>query len=77
MDAGLVVARLAIRLLMAAGAQKLFGWVSGRYGLAGTGGSSSSSASVRESCSRELASSAEVAQADLLLALGFLGLIGP
>jgi putative oxidoreductase len=38
MDAGLLLARLAIGLLMAAhGSQKLFGWFGG-YGLTGTGG---------------------------------------
>jgi len=38
MDAGLLLARLTIGLLMAAhGAQKLFGWFGG-HGLAGTGG---------------------------------------
>ena len=38
MDAGLLLARMVLGLLMAAhGAQKLFGWFGG-YGLAGTGG---------------------------------------
>ena len=38
MDEGLLVARVALGLLMAAhGAQKLFGWFGG-YGLDGTGG---------------------------------------
>jgi putative oxidoreductase len=38
MDAGLLLARLVIGLLMAAhGSQKLFGWFGG-YGLSGTGG---------------------------------------
>lgn len=38
MDAGLLIARLTLGLLMAAhGSQKLFGWFGG-YGLSGTGG---------------------------------------
>ena len=38
MDAGLLLARMVLGLLMAAhGTQKLFGWFGG-YGLAGTGG---------------------------------------
>ena len=38
MDAGLLIARMVVGLVMAAhGSQKLFGWFGG-YGIAGTGG---------------------------------------
>jgi putative oxidoreductase len=76
MDAGLVVARLAVGLLMAAhGTQKLFGWFGG-HGLAGTGGFFEQLGFRPGKLFAGLASSAEVG-GGLLLALGFLGPVGP
>ena len=76
MDAGLVVARVVFGLLMAAhGTQKLFGWFGG-YGLAGTGGFFEQLGFRPGRLFAALASAAEVA-GGLLLALGFLGPVGP
>lgn len=76
MDAGLAVARIAVGLLMAAhGTQKAFGWFGG-YGLAGTGGFFEQLGFRPGRLFAALAASAEVG-GGLLLALGFLGPIGP
>jgi putative oxidoreductase len=75
-SAGLLVARLVLGLLMAGhGAQKLFGWFGG-YGLAGTGGSFESLGFRPGRAFAAAASLAEVA-GGLLVALGFLGPVGP
>ena len=76
MDAGLVLARLVIGPLMAAhGAQKLFGWFGG-YGLTGTGGFFEN---LGFRPGRLFAAAAAVTEitSGLLVALGFLGPIGP
>jgi putative oxidoreductase len=73
---GLLVARLVLGLLMAAhGSQKLFGWFGG-YGLAGTGGFFES---LGFRPGRAFAAAAAVTEvvSGLLVALGFLGPIGP
>lgn len=76
MDAGLVVARLVFGLLMAAhGTQKLFGWFGG-YGLTGTGGYFAQLGFRPGKLFAAVASAAEIG-GGLLLALGFLGPIGP
>src|SRR5881392_2810592 len=73
---GLLVARLVFGLVMAAhGAQKLFGWFGG-YGIAGTGGYFES---LRFRPGKLFAALAGIGEfgGGLLLALGFLGPIGP
>jgi putative oxidoreductase len=75
-SAGLLVARLVLGLLMVGhGAQKLFGWFGG-YGLAGTGGFFESLGFRPGRAFAAAASLAEVA-GGLLVALGFLGPVGP
>lgn len=76
MDAGLVIVRLVLGLLMAAhGAQKLFGWFGG-YGLAGTAGFLES---LGFRPGRVFAIAAGLAEfgGGLLVALGLLGPVGP
>jgi len=76
MNAGLLIARLVFGLLMAAhGSQKLFGWFGG-YGLEGTGGFFEKLGFRPGRFFAGAAGAAEVA-GGLLLALGFLGPIGP
>jgi len=76
MDAGLLVARTVFGLVMAAhGSQKLFGWFGG-YGLAGTGGFFESLGFRPGRFFAALAGSGELF-GGLLLALGFLGPVGP
>jgi putative oxidoreductase len=75
-SAGLLVGRLVLGLLMAAhGTQKLFGWFGG-YGLAGTGGFFES---LGFRPGRAFAAAAALAEVGggLLVALGFLGPVGP
>jgi putative oxidoreductase len=75
-SAGLLVARLVLGLLMAAhGSQKLFGWVGG-HGLAGTGGYFDS-LGFRPGRTFALAAGLAEFGGGLLLALGFLGPVGP
>ena len=75
-DLGLLVARLVIGLLMAAhGTQKLLGWFGG-YGLNTTGEFFVQLGFQRGRAFATLASVAEVASG-LLVALGFLGPVGP
>jgi putative oxidoreductase len=76
MDAGLVLIRLVIGLMMAAhGAQKLFGWFGG-YGLAGTGGFFES---LGFHPGRFFATVAALGEfgGGLLVTLGLLGPVGP
>ena len=76
MDAGLLLARMVLGLLMAAhGAQKLFGWFGG-YGIAGTGGYFES---IGFRPGRFFAAAAGTTEfiGGLLLALGLLGPLGP
>lgn len=76
LSAGLLVLRLALGLYMAAhGAQKLFGWFSG-YGLNATGEFMVQLGFKQGRAFATLASAAEIASG-LLVALGFLGPIGP
>jgi putative oxidoreductase len=76
MDAGLLLARMVLGLLMAAhGAQKLFGWFGG-YGLAGTGGFFESLGFRPGKLFAAAAGATEIA-GGLLLALGLLGPLGP
>jgi putative oxidoreductase len=76
MDAGLLVARLVLGLLMAAhGAQKLFGWFGG-HGLAGTAGYMEQLGFRPGRRFAAAAAMTEVASG-LLVALGFLGPVGP
>src|SRR5947208_823763 len=76
MDAGLLVGRLVLGLLMAAhGSQKLFGWFGG-YGLAAVSGFFESLGFRPGRFFALTAATAEVASG-LLLALGLLGPIGP
>ncbi|HEV3139814.1 MAG TPA: DoxX family protein, partial [Vicinamibacterales bacterium] len=76
MDAGLVIGRLVLGLLIAAhGAQKLFGWFGG-YGLTAVSGFFESLGFRPGRFFALMASSAEVA-GGLLVAVGFLGPIGP
>lgn len=75
-SAGLLVARLVFGLVLAAhGAQKLFGWFGG-YGIAGTGGFFEQLGFRPGRLFALLASVAEFG-GGLLIALGFLGPIGP
>ena len=76
MDAGLLVVRLVLGLLMAAhGAQKLFGWFGG-YGIAGTGGFFES---LGFRPGRLFATAAGLSEfgGGLLVALGVFGPVGP
>jgi putative oxidoreductase len=76
MDAGLLLARMVLGLLMAAhGAQKLFGWFGG-YGLSGTGGFFESLGFRPGRFFAAAAGTAEFA-GGLLLAVGLLGPLGP
>lgn len=76
MDAGLLVLRLVVGLVMAAhGAQKLFGWFGG-YGLSGTGGFFEQLGFRPGKVFAALAGSAEFT-GGLLLTLGLLGPTGP
>jgi putative oxidoreductase len=76
MDAGLLLVRLFVGLLMAAhGAQKLFGWFGG-YGLTGTGQFFEGLGFRPGRFFAALASGAEVL-GGLLITLGFLGPVGP
>ena len=76
MDAGLLVARTVFGLVMAAhGSQKLFGWFGG-YGLAGTGGFFESLGFRPGRFFAALAGAGELF-GGLLMALGFLGPVGP
>ena len=76
LSAGLLVLRLALGLYMAAhGAQKLFGWFSG-YGLNATGEFMVQLGFKQGRAFATLASASEIASG-LLVALGFLGPIGP
>jgi putative oxidoreductase len=76
MDMGLMVARVVFGLMMAAhGSQKLFGWLGG-YGLAGTGGFFEQLGFRPGRFFAALASTSEVF-GGLLVALGFLGPVGP
>ena len=75
-SAGLLLGRLVLGLLMAAhGTQKLFGWFGG-HGLAGTGGFLES---LGFRPGRAFATAAALAEVGgrLLVALGFLGPVGP
>jgi putative oxidoreductase len=75
-SAGLLLGRLVLGLLMAAhGTQKLFGWFGG-HGLAGTGGFFES---LGFRPGRAFATAAALAEVGggLLVALGFLGPVGP
>jgi putative oxidoreductase len=76
MDTGLLIGRVVFGLLMAAhGSQKLFGWFGG-YGLAGTAGFFESLGFRPGRFFTALAASAELF-GGVLMALGFLGPIGP
>jgi len=76
MDAGLLVGRLIVGLLMAAhGSQKVFGWFGG-YGLSGTGGFFEQLGFRPGRFFAAVAGGAELVSG-LLLAVGFLGPIGP
>src|SRR5688572_5632266 len=76
LDAGLLVLRIALGLYMAAhGAQKLFGWFGG-HGLNATGEFMVQLGFRRGRTFATLASVTEVASG-LLVALGFLGPVGP
>lgn len=75
-SAGLLIARLVLGLLFAAhGSQKLFGWFGG-YGIAGTGGFFDS---IGFHPGRLFATTAGLTEltGGLLVALGFLGPVGP
>jgi putative oxidoreductase len=75
-SAGLLVGRLVLGLLMAAhGTQKLFGWFGG-HGLAGTGGFFEALGFRPGRVFAAAAASAEIV-GGLLVALGFLGPVGP
>src|SRR6185369_14156924 len=76
MSLGLLIIRLIFGLLMAAhGAQKAFGWFGG-YGLSGTGGFMESLGFRPGRLFAAAAAYTELA-GGLLLALGFLGPVGP
>jgi putative oxidoreductase len=73
---GLLVARLVLGLLMAGhGSQKLFGWFGG-HGLAGTGGFFESLGFRPGRLFAAIAALTEIGSG-LLVALGFLGAVGP
>ena len=75
-SAGLLVGRLVLGLLMAAhGAQKLFGWFGG-HGIAGTAGYFES-LGFRPGRAFALAAAVSEFGGGLLVALGFLGPLGP
>jgi putative oxidoreductase len=75
-SSGLLVARLVFGLLMVGhGTQKLFGWFGG-YGLAGTGGFFET-LGFRPGRAFAAAASLTEITGGLLLALGFLGPVGP
>ena len=76
LSVGLLLARLFLGLLMAAhGSQKLFGWFGG-YGLAGTGGFFESLGFRPGRLFAAVAGLTELGSG-LLIALGFLGPVGP
>ena len=76
LSSGLLIARLVFGLLMVGhGTQKLFGWFGG-YGLAGTGGFFEALGFRPGRAFAAAASLTEIA-GGLLLALGFLGPVGP
>ena len=76
MDAGLLLARMVLGLLMAAhGSQKAFGWFGG-YGLAGTAGFMESLGFRPGRFFAATAAGTEIV-GGLLLALGLLGPLGP
>ena len=76
MDFGILIARLVLGLLMAAhGAQKLLGWFGG-HGIAGTAGFFEALGFKPGKLFAVLASATELASG-LLVALGFLGPLGP
>jgi putative oxidoreductase len=76
MNTGLLILRLVLGTAMAAhGAQKLFGWFGG-YGLKGTGGFFEG-LGFRPGARFALAAGLTESTSGLLLALGFLGPIGP
>ena len=76
LSAGLLIARLVLGLLMAAhGAQKLFGWFGG-HGIAGTSGFFESIGFRPGRLFATLAALTELGSG-LLIALGFLGPVGP
>lgn len=76
MDAGLVLARLVFGSLMAAhGSQKIFGWFGG-HGLSGTGGFFEQLGFRPGRLFAAVAGWTEIVSG-LLLALGFLGPVGP
>jgi len=76
MDAGLLIARMVVGLVMAAhGAQKLFGWFGG-YGIAGTGGFFES-LGFRPGRFFAMAAGASEVIGGLLVAFGLLGPLGP
>lgn len=76
LSSGLLIARLVFGLLMVGhGTQKLFGWFGG-YGLAGTGGFFEGLGFRPGRAFAAAASLTEIA-GGLLLALGFLGPVGP
>lgn len=76
MDAGLLLVRVVLGVVMAAhGAQKLFGWFGG-YGIAGTGGYFESLGFRPGRLFAAAAGSAELA-GGTLVALGLLGPLGP
>jgi putative oxidoreductase len=76
MDTGILILRLALGLTMAAhGSQKLFGWFGG-HGLKGTGGFFES-IGFRPGTLFAVAAGLSETAGGLLVALGFLGPIGP
>jgi putative oxidoreductase len=76
LSAGLLIARLVLGLLMSAhGTQKLFGWFGG-HGLAGTAGMFDRLGFRPGRLFATMAASTEVVSG-LLVALGFLGPVGP
>jgi putative oxidoreductase len=76
LDAGLLIIRVVVGLLIAAhGSQKLFGWFGG-YGIAGTGVFFESIGFRPGRFFVELASITEIVSG-LLIVLGFLGPVGP
>ena len=76
MDAGLLMARVVVGLVMAAhGSQKLFGWFGG-YGIAGTAGYFEQ-LGFRPGRFFVITASLSEAASGILIALGLLGPIGP